>query len=74
MPPPANPLKADRVPSSKGWAGNPNNRPQPMETGGSESCSDSASEQTGPWPYGGHLPGEGPVSHGVDTVVLLSGE
>ncbi len=74
IPPPANPPKADRVPSSKGWAGNPNDRPQSMETGGSESCSDSASEQTGPWPYAGHLPGEGPVPRGVDTVVLLSGE
>ena len=74
MPPPANPPKADRVPSSKGWTGNPNDRPQSMETGGSESCSDSASEQTGPWPYAGHLPGEGPVPRGVDTVVLLSGE
>ncbi len=45
-----------------------------METEGSESCSDSASEPTGPRPYGGHLPGEGPIPRGVDTVVLLSGE
>ncbi len=45
-----------------------------METGGSESCSDSANKQTGPRPYGCHLPGEGPVPRGVDTVVLLSGK
>ncbi len=74
MPPPVNPPKASTIPSSKGWAGWVEDRSQPIETGSNESCSDSASEQTGPRLYGGHLPGEGPVPRGVDTVVLLSGE
>ncbi len=45
-----------------------------MELGQDTSCSNSASEQQGPQPFGGHRPGEGPVPPGVDTVVLLSGE
>ncbi len=78
MPPSSSPPRAtgltNQPTGSTGEAKRAEGTPQPMELEQEISCSDSAGEQQGPRPFGGHRPGEGPVPPGVDTVVLLSGE